>query len=101
MQKSGGTYFARAHVQGDGSIPDLKNGWADCAQIWCTARDRLVGCRASQLEAHPYSFARAGINPSLVRLSPHKASYWLLIFYENWNLEIYIILQTLQPMPIG
>ena len=58
-------------------VPDLKNGWADCVQIWCTDRDRLVGsgCRASQLETHPRSSARAGLNLSLARLSPQKASY--------------------------
>ncbi|KAF0291416.1 Ammonium transporter Rh type B-B [Amphibalanus amphitrite] len=27
-------------------LPDLENGWADCAQIWYIARDQLVGCRA-------------------------------------------------------
>ena len=32
------------------TVPDLKNGWADCIQIWYTDRDRLVGCRAGQLE---------------------------------------------------
>ena len=57
------------------TVPDLKNGWTDCIQIWYTARDRLVGCRASQLEAHPRSFARAGLNLSLARLPPQKASY--------------------------
>ena len=33
---------ARAHVQGN-DVPDLENGWTDCAQIWYTVRDRLVG----------------------------------------------------------
>ena len=37
----------RAHVQG--AAPDLRNGWTDCAQIWCSDRDRLVRGRASQL----------------------------------------------------
>ena len=32
------------------TVPDLKNGWADCFQIWYTDRDRLVGYRASQLK---------------------------------------------------
>ena len=35
---------ARAHVQG--LIPDLEDGWTDCAQIWYTVREQLVGCRA-------------------------------------------------------
>ena len=48
-------------------VPDLKNGWNDCVQIWYTDRDRLVGCRASQLEAHPHSSARAGLHLSLTR----------------------------------
>ena len=83
------------------AVPDLENRWADCVQIWCMDRDRLVGCRASHLEAHPRSSARAGLNLSLARLSPQKASYWLLIIYENWNLKVSILLQTLQSMPIG
>ena len=33
------------------TVPDLKNGWTDCAQIWYTDRDQLPGCRESQLEA--------------------------------------------------
>ena len=49
---------ARAHVQG--SFPDLGNGWTDCAQIWYTVRDRLVGCRA-QVSWDPFcTCARAG-----------------------------------------
>ena len=32
---------ARAHVQGN-DVPDLENGWTDCAQIWYIDRDRLV-----------------------------------------------------------
>ena len=47
-----------------------------------TDRDRLVGCRASQLEAHPRSSARAGLNLSLARLSHQKASYWLLNLWK-------------------
>ena len=58
------------------TVPDLKNGWTDCVQVWYTDRDRLVGCRASQLEVHPRSSARAGLNLSLDRLSHQKASYW-------------------------
>ena len=33
---------ARAHVHTH--FPDLTNGWADCAQIWCVARDPLDKC---------------------------------------------------------
>ena len=61
---------ARAHVQG--SFPDLENGWTDCVQIWYFDRDRLVRCRASQLEAHPRSSARAGLGLSLASLSPER-----------------------------
>ena len=66
------------HVHGV-TVPDLKNGWADCVQIWCMGRERLVGCHASQLEAQPRRSARAGLNPSLARFSPLKASYWYLL----------------------
>ena len=34
----------RAHAQG--SIPDLEAACTDCAQIWYTVREQLVGCRA-------------------------------------------------------
>ena len=61
------------------TVPDLKNGWVDCVRIWYTDRDRLVGCRASQLEAQPRSSVRAGLNLSLARLLPQKASYWYFI----------------------
>ena len=33
---------ARAHVHT--RFPDLANGWADCVQIWCVARDPLDKC---------------------------------------------------------
>ena len=48
---------ARAHVQG--SIPDLENGWTDCAQIWYTVGDRLVGCRAKVILDPVCTCARA------------------------------------------
>ena len=32
------------------TVPDLNSGWTDCAQIWYTDRDQLVGRRESQLE---------------------------------------------------
>ena len=53
-------------------VPDLKNGWTDCAQIWYTDRDQLLGCRESQLEAPSRSSALAGLNLSFARLSPPK-----------------------------
>ena len=59
------------HVQG--SSQDLGNGWTHCAQIWYSDGDRLIGCRASQLEARPRSSTRVGLNFSLARLSPQKA----------------------------
>ena len=59
------------------TVPDLKSGWTDCAQLWYTDRDQLVGCRESQLEAPLHSSARAGLNLSLARVSPQKAPYWL------------------------
>ena len=61
------------------TVPDLKNGWADCVQIWYTDRERLVGCRESQLETHPRSSARAGLSLSLARLSSQKVSYWCML----------------------
>ena len=54
------------------TIPDLKNGWTDCVQIWCTETDQLAGCSESPLEAPPRSSARAGLNLSLARLLPPK-----------------------------
>ena len=36
------------------TVTDLKNGWVDCAQIWYTDGDQLLGYRESQLEA-PYA----------------------------------------------
>ena len=57
------------------TVSDIKNGCADNVQIWYTDRDRLVGCRLSQLEAHPRSSTRAGLNLPLARSSPQKASY--------------------------
>ena len=28
------------------TVPDLENGWTNCAQIWYTVGDRLAGCHA-------------------------------------------------------
>ena len=38
------------------TVPDLKNVWTDCAQIWHTVRDRLVGCRAQIIGGTPAQF---------------------------------------------
>ena len=38
------------------TVLDLKNGWTDCAQIWYTVRDRLVGCRAQVIGGTPAQF---------------------------------------------
>ena len=38
------------------TVPYLKNGWTDCAQIWYTIRDRLVGCRAQAIGGTPAQF---------------------------------------------
>ena len=38
------------------TVPDLKNCWTDCAQIWYTVRDRLVGCRAQVIGGTPAQF---------------------------------------------
>ena len=78
MQKSAGTYFARAHVYGDGSKSQERLGRL---QIWYIDGDRLVGCRASQLEAHPRSSVRAGLNLSLARLSSPKGVLLVNISY--------------------
>ena len=73
MQKSAGTYFARAHVQGDGSISQERMGRLR-SKLQYRDRGRLLGCRANQFEAHPHSSTRAGLSLSLARLSPQKAS---------------------------
>ena len=41
----GSTLHARTCIV---TVPDLKNGWADCVRIWSTDRDRLVGSVGSQ-----------------------------------------------------
>ena len=69
------------------TVPDLKNRWADCVQIWYMDRDRLVGCRASKLEAHPRSSARVELNLSLARLSPQKASYSLNMLADVYRVR--------------
>ena len=56
------------------TVPDLKNGWADCAQIWYTDRDRLDGCPPTQFRR----CRNCVLSLSLVCLSPQKAYYWSL-----------------------
>ena len=62
------------------TVPDVKNGWTDYAQIWYTDRVQLLGCRDSHLEAPLRSSARAGLELSLARCRPQKASYLLLSY---------------------
>ena len=38
------------------TVPDLKNGWTDCAQSWYTVMDRLEGCRAQVIGGTPAQF---------------------------------------------
>ena len=59
------------------TVLDLKNGWTDCAQIWYTDRDQLLGCQFSW--KHFTQFLRTGLKPSFARLSPQKAPYWLVL----------------------
>ena len=68
-------------------LPDLRNGWADCVQIWHTASDRLEGCFcASPLEAPSRPSARAGLTISLARSSPKRCftGIKILSFCEGW-----------------
>ena len=67
------------------TVPDLKNGWIDWAQIWYTVRDRLVRCHQSQLEAPPRSSARAGLSLSLSRLSPPKGVLLVCIMFHIFS----------------
>ena len=87
MQKSAGTYFARTHVQGDGARSQER--LADCVQNWYTDRDPVVRFRASQLEAHPRSSARAGLNLSPARLLPKKAAYGSQIASYLYTFSVY------------
>ena len=41
------------------TLPDLENGRADYTQIWHTAIDQRVGCRARQFVTHRLRSARA------------------------------------------
>ena len=63
------------------TVPDLKNGWTDCAQIWYTVRDRLVGGRAQVNWRYPgaISHVQGSLSRSL-RWSPQKALYWFKYF---------------------
>ena len=65
------------------TVPDLKNGWTDCAQIWYTVRDRLVGGRAQVNWRYPgaISHVQGSLSRSL-RWSPQKALYWLLSLHD-------------------
>ena len=67
-------------------VPDLKNGWTNCAQIWYTDRDQLLGCRESQLEEHPHA-----------RLSPPKGV--LLAVDVHRYVKIQVIYQKVELMP--
>ena len=46
---------ARAHVQGN-DVPDLENGWTDCAQIWYMVRDQLEGSLHKLIGGTPAQF---------------------------------------------
>ena len=85
IEVNGGAYV---HVRACPSppLPELGNGWTDCAKIWCVVRGQLA-----------MRFTKAGdISPS-ERVTVHtfehicslplvhhpKASYWLYEFYRQ------------------
>ena len=49
-------------------LPDLRNGWADCVQIWHTASDRLEGCFMQARWKHPLALphVQGSLSRSLV-----------------------------------
>ena len=49
-------------------LPDLRNGWADCVQIWHTASDRLEGCFAQARWKYPLALphVQGSLSRSLV-----------------------------------
>ena len=49
-------------------LPDLRNGWADCVQIWYTASDRLEGCFAQARWKYPVALphVQGSLSRSLV-----------------------------------
>ena len=61
---------ARAHVQGN-DVPDLENGWTDCAQIWYTVGDRLAGAVYKSVKGR-HNLARARPTISLAPLVAPK-----------------------------
>ena len=79
MLKKIGTYTLHVHTCRV-TVPDLKNGWTDCDQIWYTVRDRLVGGRAQVIGGTPAQFARARLTISLARSSPTKGVILVFIF---------------------
>ena len=62
------------------TVPDPENGWTDCAQIWYTIRDLLVGCCAQVCGRYPItiSHVQGPLSRSLCWL-PQKALYWLFL----------------------
>ena len=59
------------------TVPYLENGWTECAQIWCTVRDRLAGCHAQVSWRYPVAVSHAqGPLSRSVRWSPQKALCW-------------------------
>ena len=63
---------ARAHVQVN-DVPDLENGWTDCAQTWYIDGDQLVGGRAQVNWRYPgaISHVQGSLSRSL-RWSPKR-----------------------------
>ena len=71
--KSARTYFARVPVQGDGFRSQERLGRLRSNLGHGRDRDRLVGCRASQLEAHP---RKGSASRSLVCRPKRRLTGW-------------------------
>ena len=65
------------------TVPDLKNGWTDCAQIWYTVRDRLVGCRAQVIGGTPAQFRTCKAHYLARSFVAHKRRYILVYHFES------------------
>ena len=67
-------------------LPDLRNGWADCVQIWHTASDRLEGCKPVGSTLSPFRTCRAHY---LARsFFAQKAFYWYTDCYKLHRLVL-------------
>ena len=72
------------------TVPDLKNGWTDCAQIWYTVRDRLVGCRALLIGGTPAQFRTCKAHYLARSVGRPKRRYTGMTFYTKelmWQID--------------